>query len=82
MRPIRTLATVLLAASLAVAGCARSQPTDGATDPSGPPAATAPPATAAPAPGDSTNTPPVVLVDGRHIVYLKTVDPAGPSSST
>ena len=76
MRPIRTIATALLVASLAMAGCGRSQPNEGATDPSGPPAATAPPATKAPAPGDSTNTPPVVLVDGRHIVYLKTVDPS------
>jgi hypothetical protein len=75
MRPIRTIATALLVASLAMAGCGHSQPTDGATDPSGPPAATAPPAVKAPAPGDSTNTPPVVLVDGRHTVYLKTVDP-------
>jgi hypothetical protein len=75
MRPIRTIATALLVASLAMAGCGRSQPNDGATDPSGPPAATAPPITKAPAPGDSTNSPPVVLVDGRHTVYLKTVDP-------
>ena len=75
MRPIRFLATALLAASLAVGGCARSQPNDGATDPSGPPAATAPPATKAPAPSDSTHSPPVVLVDGRYTVYLKTVDP-------
>jgi hypothetical protein len=76
MRPIRTIATALLVASLATAGCGRSQPNEGATDPSGPPAATAPPATKAPAPGDSTNTPPVVLVDGRHTVYLKAVDPS------
>jgi hypothetical protein len=76
MRPIRTIATILLAASLAVTGCGRSQPKDDATDPSGPPAVTAPPAIKALAPGDSTNTPPVVLVDGRHIVYLKTVDPS------
>ena len=75
MRPIRSLATVPLAASLAVAGCGRSQPNDGATDPSGPPAATAPPTTKAPAPDNTTISPPVVLVDGHHIVYLKTVDP-------
>ena len=75
MRPIRTIATALLVASLAMAGCGRSQPTDGAADPSGPPAATAPPVTKAPAPGDWTNSPPVVLADGRHTVYLKTVDP-------
>ena len=76
MRPIRSLATALLVASLAMAGCGRSQPTDGATDPSGPPAATAPPATKAPAPGGTTKSPPVVLADGRHVVYLKTVDPS------
>jgi hypothetical protein len=74
MRPIRTIATALLAASLALTGCARSQPNDAATDPSGPPAVTAPPATNAFTP-DSTNRSPVVLVDGRHTVYLKTVDP-------
>ena len=76
MRPIRSLATALLAASLAVAGCGRSQPDENASQPSQPPAVTTPPATWAPAPGDSTNSPPVVLVDGRHIVYLKTVDPS------
>jgi hypothetical protein len=76
MRPIRTIATVLLAASLAVTGCGRSQPKDDATDPSGPPAVTAPPATKAPAPGGRTNQPPIVLVDGRHTVYLKSVDPS------
>ena len=75
MRPIRTIATALLAASLALTGCARSQPNDAATDPSGPPAVTAPPATNAFTP-DSTNRSPVVLVDGRHTVYLKTVDPS------
>jgi hypothetical protein len=74
MRPIRSIATALLAASLAMTGCARSQPNDVATDPSGPPAVTAPPATNAFTP-DSTNRSPVVLVDGRHTVYLKTVDP-------
>ena len=74
MRPIRPLATALLVASLAVAGCGRSQPDESASPPSQPPVVTAPPA--APAPADPTPTrQPVVLVDGRHIVYLKTVDP-------
>jgi hypothetical protein len=77
MRPIRSLATALLVASLAVAGCGRSQPDESASQPSQPPVATAPPATRAPAPGGTTKSPPVVLVDGRHPVFLKTVDPAG-----
>jgi hypothetical protein len=68
MRPIRTITTALLVASLAVAGCARSQPDQGATQTSGPPAAKTAPAT------PSTREP-VVLADGRHTVYLKTVDP-------
>jgi hypothetical protein len=42
MRPIRAIATALLVASLAVAGCARSQPDQSASPTSGPPAATAP----------------------------------------
>jgi hypothetical protein len=71
MRPIRAIATALLVTSVAVAGCARSQP-----DQSASPAATAPPATSAPAPaGGTTNSEPVVLVDGRHPVIIKTVDP-------
>ena len=73
MRPIRSLGTALLVASLAVAGCGRSQPNDGATDSSRPPAVTEPPATA-PVPGGTPKSPPVVLVDGRHTVYLKAVD--------
>jgi hypothetical protein len=78
MRPIRSLATALLVASLAVAGCGRSQPDESASQPSQQPAVTAPPATKAPAPvGDDTTKQPVVLVDGRHPVFLKIVDPAG-----
>ena len=76
MRPIRTLATALLVASLAVAGCGRSQPDQSASPPSQEPAVTAPPATKAPAPVGDTTKPPVVLVDGRHPVFLKAVDPA------
>jgi len=74
MRPIRAIATALLIASLAVAGCARSQPDQSASPTSGPPAA--PPATKAPAPaGGTTDSQPAVLVDGRHPVIIKTVDP-------
>jgi hypothetical protein len=79
MRPIRSLATALLLASLAVTGCGRSQPDESASQPGQAPVATAPPATRAPAPGGTTKSPPVVLVDGRHPVFLKTVDPAGRS---
>ncbi|HZC98772.1 MAG TPA: hypothetical protein VFA46_00795 [Actinomycetes bacterium] len=84
MRPIRSLATALLVASVAVAGCARSQPDQRDTATGQPPAVTtpatstpavtAPPATPAPpkAPGRSAS---VVLADGRHPVHLKTIDP-------
>ncbi len=81
MRPIRAIATALLVASVAVAGCARSQPDQSATPTSVPPAATAPPATKAPATkapvpaGGTTKRQPVVLVNGRHPVIIKTVDP-------
>jgi hypothetical protein len=73
MRPIRAIATALLIASLAVAGCARSQPDQSASPTSGQPAAA--PATKAPAPaGGTTDSQPAVL-DGRHPVIIKTVDP-------
>jgi hypothetical protein len=76
MRPIRAIATALLIASLAVAGCARSQPDQSASPTSEPPAATAVPVTKAPAPvGGTTDSQPAVLVDGRHPVIIKTVDP-------
>ena len=78
MRPIRTIATTLLVASLAVAGCGRSQPDQSASPPSQQPAITAPPA--APGPADTAPTrQPVVLVDGRHPVIIKTVNSAGGS---
>ena len=73
MRPIRSsLAPPGQAYSLR---CGRSQPDESACHPA-PPIATAP-ANKAPAPGGTTKSPPVVLVDGRHPVFLKTVDPAG-----
>jgi hypothetical protein len=76
MRPIRTIATALLVASLAVVGCGRSQPDEAPPPADQPPAVTAAPAPKAPAPTTPTRQP-VVLVDGRHPVFLKTVDPAG-----
>jgi hypothetical protein len=73
MRPIRTLATALLVASLAVTGCGRSQPEE-----TGPPADQPPPhrspSPLPPPPAGGTDRP-VILADGRHTVYLKTVDP-------
>lgn len=90
MRPIRSIATALLIASVVVAGCTRSQPDQRNTAAGQPPAVTAPPVTKAPvtkapvtnapltappARGDGDNPRPVVLADGRHPVYLKTIDP-------
>jgi hypothetical protein len=76
VRPIRSIATALLLASVAVAGCGRSQPRQSDTAASQPPAA-APSASQAPSTaGSATGSEPVVLVDGRHPVYLKTVDPS------
>ena len=76
MRPIRSLATALLVASLAMTGCGRSQPDESASPPSQPPIATAPPATKAPAPGGTTRARRSCW-STRHPVFLKTVDPAG-----
>jgi hypothetical protein len=85
MRPVRSIATALLVASVAVAGCARSQPDQRDTaakrpptisaPATSPPAVTAPPATPAPPPKAPARSEPVVLADGRHPVYLKTIDP-------
>jgi hypothetical protein len=76
MRPIRSIATALLIASLAVSGCGQSEPDETPPPADQPPAVTAAPApTPAPTGGPITRQP-VVLVDGRHIVYLKTVDPS------
>jgi hypothetical protein len=91
MRPIRPIAAALLVASLAVAGCAKSQsdqndsgasqrPPVTAPSSTAPratePSVTAPPATRAPTTsGGATGSEPAVLADGRHPVYLKTVDP-------
>jgi hypothetical protein len=70
MRPIRALAAGLLLASIAVAGCSRHQ-SEQPTTPQGQQAV------ATTTPGGTTNSEPAVLADGRHPVYLKTVDPAG-----
>jgi hypothetical protein len=76
MRPIRTIGTALLIASLAVAGCARSQPDQAPPPADQPPAATTAPAPKAPAAtGGPTTRQPVVLPDGRHPVRITTVDP-------
>ena len=57
MRPIRTIATALLVASLAAAGCGTSQPDPPTTPPSQPPVVTAPPTPPPPNP-DPTPRPP------------------------
>jgi hypothetical protein len=62
MRPIRFLATTLLVASLAMAGCGRSPDEATTTAPS--------PKTPAP------DSPTVVLADGRHPVMVKSIDPS------
>jgi hypothetical protein len=57
MRPVRTLAAVLLA-SLALTGCRTSQADEPTTPAAQPPASTAPPATNTPAGTSSTTAPP------------------------
>jgi hypothetical protein len=72
MRPrLRTASLLALVAAAGLGGCGGSQE-PGA--PQAPTATTAPPATNAATP---TTAEPVVLADGRHPVYLKTVDPDG-----
>jgi hypothetical protein len=76
MRPIRALATALLVASLAVAGCSRSQPDQPAPAADQPSATTTAPAANAPTPtGGPAISEPAVLADGHHPVLIKTVDP-------
>jgi hypothetical protein len=58
MRPIRTLATVLLLASLALTGCRTSQVHEPTTPAAQPPASTAAPAPTTPAGTGSTTAPP------------------------
>jgi hypothetical protein len=65
----RGVALLILLMAAGVGGCGGSEEPDGA---GGAPATTAaPPSTAA----TPTTSEPVVLADGRHPVYLKTVDP-------
>jgi hypothetical protein len=71
MRPVRIITAFVFAAAVAVTGCTAHSAADHR--------ATAPPANPeinAPATdGDATTSQPVVLVDGRHPVIIKTVDP-------
>jgi hypothetical protein len=65
MRPIRTIATALLVASLAAAGCGTSQSDQPTSPPSQPPVVTAPPTPAPPTPNpapDPTGRPRVLSV--------------------
>jgi hypothetical protein len=57
MRPIRTIATALLVASLAAAGCGRSQPDQPTTTPDQPPVVTTAPTPKAPNPAPPTPAP-------------------------
>jgi hypothetical protein len=83
MRPVRIIAAVVLTAAVAATGSLIARSTAGhhAAAPAAPVAAapTAPangPATNPPSPqGGATSGQPVVLADGRHPVYLRTVDP-------
>jgi hypothetical protein len=67
IRQLGVVALVVLMTT-AVGGCGGSDQTDGA---GGTPATTIPATTA----GAPTTSEPVVLADGRHPVYIKTVDP-------
>jgi hypothetical protein len=71
MRPIRSLATALLVASLAAAGCGTSQPDPPTTPPSQPPVVTAPPTPAPPTPSAPGPT-------GRPRVLSVTTSPTLP----
>jgi hypothetical protein len=75
MRPIRTLATALLVASLAAAGCGTSQPDPPTTPPSQPPVVTAPPTPAPPTPDPA---PPAPGPTGRPRVLSVTTSPTLP----
>jgi hypothetical protein len=82
MRPVRIITAFVFAAAVAVTGCtAHSTAGHRGAAPAAPVAAapTTPPASpAANAPvtnTDATTSQPVVLVDGRHPVIIKTVDP-------
>lgn len=77
MRPARILATVAIAAAVAVTGCSADSTAPPAAPPASPaaPDAIAPtPRVITPPPGGGTGSEPAVLADGRHPVLLKAVD--------
>ena len=76
MRPTRAIATAILLASIAVAGCAGRQSDQPAAPQPGQAAATTTPQ--GPTPSQPSKSPerPAVLADGRHPVLLTAVDPA------
>jgi hypothetical protein len=73
MRPIRTIATALLVASLAAAGCGQSQPDQPTTPPSQPPVVTAAPT---PPPPNPDPTPPGPGPTARPRILSVTTSPA------
>jgi hypothetical protein len=74
-RPLRLTAALLILLMTAVlGGCGGSEQPSGAGGTVGTTATTAAPASTAASP---TTTEPVALADGRHPVYVKTVDPNG-----
>jgi hypothetical protein len=82
MRPVRIITAFVFAAAVAVTGCTAHSAADrGAAAPAAPVAAapTTPPASpVAKTPttdSDATTSQPVALADGRHPVYLKTIEP-------
>ena len=79
MRPVRIIAAVVLTAGVAATGfyIARSTADHPAAAPAAPVSATPTAPSASPPAGqsDASSSQPVVLVDGRHPVYLKTVEP-------
>jgi hypothetical protein len=79
MRPVRTIATALLVASLAAAGCGTSQSDQPTTPPSQPPVVTAPPTPLPPSPDP---TPPAPGPTGRPRILSVTTSPALPKQGT
>jgi hypothetical protein len=79
MRPVRIITVFVFAAAVAVTGCTAHSAADHRAAAPAAAAPTAPPASPAintPATdSDATTSQPVVLVDGRHPVIIKTVDP-------
>jgi hypothetical protein len=81
MRPVRITAAFVFAAAVAITGCTAHSAGNRADTPAAP-AAAAPTAPAASPTTDgqaghsgATTSQPVVLADGRHPVFLKTVEP-------